>query len=117
MNEDEKTWADLVGAFYPNQKTRIKKVSAYINNFIDSAIKGILPDPKNPVKGFAQNLELGLLKSPIGNYFINKIKSVLNNLSPTQLVLLANGKFNVKNAILNAFLHTNYETAIVKKPT
>jgi hypothetical protein len=80
------------------------------------AIKGApLPEAdESKLTKFSDKTELFILKSVIGKFFIKKIKAFIRNLTPTQLVLLMHGKYDLNNALLNAslsvFLTSKYST-------
>jgi len=70
-----------------------------------------IPDSKK-INGFREYFKLYFLKSIFAKNLIKKIKIFIKSLSPTQLVLLITGQYNLNNAMLNAFLKTSYPTKL-----
>jgi hypothetical protein len=70
-----------------------------------------LPEIDNtPVLGIKENTQLLFLKSIFGKTMLRSIKTFIESLSSEQLVLLINNKYDLKNAIYNAFINTKYPT-------
>jgi hypothetical protein len=72
------------------------------------------PIDESEIKGFKENGELLFLKSIFAKNLIENMKLFIKSLSDTQLVLLINGKYDLGNAMFNAFLHTEYPTKVPK---
>ncbi len=80
-------------------------------------------DPEDPedlgknISGFVDSTELIFLKSIFGKTLLANIKNFIISLSASQLTLLINGKFNLGNAMFNAFIKTKYPTKNELKET
>ncbi len=61
------------------------------------------------------NPKLLFLQSAFAKPLINNIKQYIKSLSNTQLILLANGKYDLNNSMINAILHTKYPTKTNKE--
>jgi len=72
------------------------------------------PVDGSQITGIKDNTKLLFLKSIFGKIVMNNIKRFFESLSPTQLVLLINGKYDIANAMYNSFLHTKYTTIKAK---
>jgi len=66
------------------------------------------PVENNRIGGFKQNLKLYLLKYYYGGKITTNIKKFLMSLTPTQMLLIIKGNFDLGNAIYNSVLKTKY---------
>ncbi len=72
-------------------------------------------EDKAKLTQFSEQIKVSILDSNITKLLLGDIKKFIKSLSNSQLVLLLNGKFDLKNAIYNASLQTNYPTKIDNK--
>jgi hypothetical protein len=84
----------------------------YTNELKKMLLFGKIPSSADEkIQGFKENSKLLFLKSIFARNLIKNIKIYIKSLTPTQLVLLINGKFDIGNAMFNSFLHTEYPTS------
>jgi len=92
----------------PNQIILITE-GKYNNELRNKFLWNIEPEKKQ-ISGFKGNAKLFILKNIFGQVLIHSIKEFIETLTSDQLVLLMKGKYNLNNALYNAFLQTKFET-------
>ena len=102
---------DIIKKLYPEQIVQLIS-GKYTNELRNKLLVGteLSKVSENQITGYKDKFELMFLKSIFGKTILRNIKKFIESLSPDQLVLLINGKYNLKNALYNAFLHTKYPT-------
>ena len=125
------TWIEKIQRFVINlYKNRINKFVENLNpvqavllsdgkyskelkqNLLFNTPTPSLVDDTNKISGIKEKAKLFFLNSIFGRTTLRSIKEFIKLLTPNQLILLINGKFNLTNALYNTFLHTKYPTNI-----